>query len=93
MGYWRTDDFLSDVYFPFDAIMCTVIYDNVAGAVYEASGQLLTYSNKTHNIKPRQNKYVAGHHAEAKKVYMTWVQDGRHREGPELEHNDVCKHK
>jgi len=41
-------------------------------------------SDKSYNIKPGWNKFVAAHRAEAKEAFKAWVLVGRPRQGPEL---------
>ena len=58
-------------------------------ALIEASRPLLTHLNRAINTKPGWNRYVAGPHAEAKVAHKAWVNAGRPRQGPVLEHKKV----
>ena len=97
--YGRTDELLSKVQLPMEAIVCKancnntnhcndlcIMYNSIISALTEASRPLLPHPRRSNNIKPGWNMYVAGHLDEAKAAHRAWAMAGRPRHGPVLEH-------
>ena len=66
------------------------MYNGIVEAVYEASRSHHNYSPRANsNTKPGWRKYFAAHHAEAKKAFKAWVQEGRPRQEPVLDYKKL----
>ena len=91
----RTDVLLSNVFLPYEAIMCSdfncmdkshhnhicLMYEAITQAICEASVSLYANRAKSKQGKPGWSKYVAPHHVAAKEAHREWVQAGRPRQG------------
>ena len=102
--YGRTEALLNNVSLPHDAVLCTdfncsdlthrkalcAMYDAIVKILYEASSSYVTRTSRKSTGKPGWNKHVLEHFTAAKEAFSDWVQAGRPRYGPVLDHKKLA---
>jgi len=63
--------------------------NDIVSALYEDSKPYYKRNNKTQNITPSWNEFVAEYHAEACEAFKSWDIAGRSRQGPVLEYKKL----